>query len=161
VPEYTRAGIGIARDTSLDRPQVILVEVLALPSAPAVQGGDPVKAVYRALDRYRGDDHLPALKRSAVLERIARSHAAKALAVNSPSAQVPGSSVHDRVFDALGSVKTATVDVYVADDPASIPRSKSLEDARNDWVGVGAARGDSPSFGKAKYWVVVIYAASH
>src|SRR6185295_16551781 len=124
VPDYTRAGIGLAWDTSLDRPQVVLVEVLALPSAPAASAGDPTKSVYRALDRYRADEHLPTLKRSSVLERIARSHATMALSLDAPRSQVPGSSVHDRVFDALGSVKTTTVDVYVADDPAAIPRSK-------------------------------------
>ena len=105
--------------------------------------------------------HLPPLKRSEALERIAASHVRQALRHDAPSAKLPGSEVHDRVFDALGGVKTATVDVYVADDPSAIPRSRGVADARNDWVGVGAVQGDSPTFGKQKYWVVVIYASTH
>ncbi|HVE83014.1 MAG TPA: CAP domain-containing protein [Myxococcales bacterium] len=159
-PEYSAVGVGVAWDRDPEKPQVLVVEVLALPSR-ALSMGDPQEAAYRAVDRLRADEHLPRLRRSEALERIAASHVRQALRQDAPREQLPGSQVHDRVFDALGGVRTATVDVYVGDDPGALPRSKGVADARNDWVGVGAVQGDSPTFGKQKYWVVVIYASTH
>ncbi|HEY8210484.1 MAG TPA: CAP domain-containing protein [Myxococcaceae bacterium] len=159
-PDYTAVGIGVAWDPDPERPQALVVEVLALPTSPAL-AQNPLEAAYRALERFRTEVHLRPLKRSEALERIAASHVRQALRQDAPRAKLPGSEVHDRVFDALGGVRTATVDVYVADDPSAIPRSRGVADARNDWVGVGAVQGDSPTFGKQKYWVVVIYASTH
>ena len=65
--------------------------------------------------------------------------------------------MHERVFGALQNVRSAAVDFYVAEDPTTAPESKSLLDARNTQVGVGVVRGDSRTFGKDRYWVVVIY----
>ena len=50
-----------------------------------------------------------------------------------------------------------SVDVFVSESPRMITDSKSLGDRRNDQVGVGAVKGDSATYGKNKYWVVVIY----
>jgi uncharacterized protein YkwD len=159
-PDYTSVGVGVSWDQGPEHAQVLVVEVLALPSSPLL-AQNPLEAAYQALERFRAQVHLPPLKRSEALERIAASHVRQALRQDAPTAKLPGSEVHDRVFDALGGVKTATVDVYVADDPSAIPRSRGVADARNDWVGVGAVQGDSPTFGKQKYWVVVIYASTH
>jgi len=52
------------------------------------------------------------------------------------------------------------VDFYVSDDPSTLPDSRSLEDSRNDRVGIGAVQGDSTTYGQDKFWVVVIYADS-
>jgi hypothetical protein len=57
----------------------------------------------------------------------------------------------------MQSARSAAVDIYVAEDPTAAPESKSLLDARNSQVGVGLVRGDSATFGKDRYWVVVIY----
>jgi len=158
-PEYVAVGVGVVWDRDAQHSQALVVEVLARPSSPlSIQ--NPLEAAYRALDRLRTEGNLPPLRRSQALEQIAASHVRQALRQDSPRPQLPGSQVHDRVFDALGGVRAASVDVYVADDPGAIPRSASAADARNDWVGVGAVRGDSPTFGKQKYWVVVIYAST-
>jgi uncharacterized protein YkwD len=158
-PEYRAAGVGVAFDRSQDQPQALVVEILALPAAP-VMPQDPLEAAYRALDRVRAEQKLPPLRRSEALERIAASHVRQALAQDSPKPELPGSRVHDRVFDALGSVTSAAVDLFVASDPGALPRSQNAADARNAWVGVGAVKGDSATYGKEKYWVVVIYAAT-
>jgi hypothetical protein len=42
-------------------------------------------------------------------------------------------------------------------EEANVKRRK--QDARNTQVGVGVVRGDSRTFGKDRYWVVVIYTA--
>jgi hypothetical protein len=52
------------------------------------------------------------------------------------------------------------VDVYVAESPSLLPDSKSLGERKNTLVGVGAVRGDSRTYGKGQYWMVVIYAAT-
>lgn len=158
-PDYTQVGIGVAWDRDAEPSQALVVEVLALPSPPLLPQ-DPLEAAYRALDRFRAEAHLPPLKRSELLERIAASHARQALHQDTPSPKIPGSDVDDRVFGALGGAKTATAEVYVAEDPTRLSKSRGVADARNDWVGVGAVQGDSPTFGKQKYWVVVIYAST-
>jgi hypothetical protein len=68
--------------------------------------------------------------------------------------------VHDRVFSALEDARSASVDFYVAESPAMLPDSKSLGDRKNTTVGVGAVRGDSRTYGKGQYWLVIIYAAT-
>lgn len=158
-PDYRAAGVGVAFDRSREQPQALVVEILALPTPPAVPE-DPLEAAYRAVDRLRAEQRLPPLRRSEALERIAASHVRQALEHDSPKPELPGSRVHDRVFDALGSVTAAAVDLFVAADPGALPKSRNVADARNAWVGVGAVKGSSPTYGKEKYWVVVIYAAT-
>lgn len=158
--DFTRVGIGIAFERVGDRPQVRLTEILARP-ARAEAGPATLKDAYLALSQKRANLHLPPLQRSEVLEQIALSHAKRALALDSPKSQLPGSKVHERVFQALPEITSASVDFMVGDDPTLVPESKSLADARNDRVGIGSVKGDSPTYGQGKYWVVVIYASTH
>ena len=49
------------------------------------------------------------------------------------------------------------VDLFVADTAKVGGESKNLAEAKNRVVGVGVAKGDSPRYGKGRYWIVVIY----
>jgi hypothetical protein len=93
------------------------------------------------------------------LEQIALEHAKRALELDQPRTQLPGVPLDEQVFAADKDIRTTTVDVFVSESPRKITDSKSLGDRRNDRVGVGAVRGDSATYGKNKYWVVVIYAS--
>lgn len=157
---FTRLGVGIAFRQEGEHRQAIVTEVLADALGPSFPARDPIGDAYRALDQLRGLHHLPALKRSPELERLATSHAQLALQADQPAAQLPSSALHERVFATLSDVKSAAVDFVIADETGSLPDSKNLADGRNDQVGIGAVRGDSATFGKAKLWVVVIYTAS-
>ena len=77
-----------------------------------------------------------------------------------PTTALPGPKIHDRVFGEMDDVISTSVDFFVADAPALVTESKNLADAKNAMVGVGAVRGDSGKYGRGKYWVVVIYAAT-
>jgi uncharacterized protein YkwD len=157
---FTRLGVGIAFRPEGEHRQAIVTEVLADATGPSFPARDPIGDAYRSLDQLRVGHHLSALKRSPVLERLATSHAELALKADQPAAKLPTSSLHERVFAALSDVKSAAVDFVIADETGSLPDSKNLADGRNDQVGIGAVRGDSATFGKAKFWVVVIYTAS-
>jgi uncharacterized protein YkwD len=154
-PQFTHVGIGVAFQTVDGRPQAIVTEVFSAAGMAAT--ADPLAEAYKALRAKRTQFKLRPLERSGVLEQIAMEHVRKALEQDTPKASLPDSKIHDRVFAALQDVKSAAVDFYVTEDPTTVPESKSLLDARNTKVGVGAIRGDSPTFGKGKYWVVVIY----
>jgi uncharacterized protein YkwD len=154
-PQFTHVGIGVAFKTVDGQPQAIVTEVFSAAGISAT--ADPLVEAYKAIDARRKERKLTPLERSEVLERIAMDHVRRALAQDLPKAHLPDSRVHDRVFRALADVATTAVDFYIAEDPTTVPESKSLLDPRNSQVGVGIVRGDSPSFGKAKYWVVVIY----
>ncbi|MFY0576027.1 hypothetical protein ACN28S_18190 [Cystobacter fuscus] len=52
------------------------------------------------------------------------------------------------------------MDFYVTDNPSRLPDSKNLADRKTTVMGVGTVRGDSPTYGEGRYWVVVIYAAT-
>jgi uncharacterized protein YkwD len=153
--QFTHAGIGVTFQTVDGRPQAIVTEVFSAAILPST--ADPLVETYKALDGIRKQYKLPPLKRNALLEQIATDHVKRALQQNTPKAHLPGSNVHERVFGAVQNARSAAVDIYVAEDPTAAPESKSLLDARNSQVGVGIIRGDSPSFGKDRYWVVVIY----
>lgn len=154
---YTAVGLGVAREKIGERAQVVVTEVFAKPTP---QIADPIAAAYRALGERRAAHGLPPLKRNAALESIARAHARRALQLGQPRIALPGRSIHEQVFESL-DVKSASVDFFVSDDPASMPDSQSIADGRNDLAGIGAVKGDSPTYGQQKYWVVVIYASSH
>ncbi len=156
-PGFTHLGVGIAFETVGDRRQAILTEVLAKPADAAP---DPLAAAYQAISEQRAGKKLPPLVRSPVLEAIATEHARRALQLDRPKISLPGATVHDRVFQSMREVKSAAVDFYVSDDPSALPDSRSLEDSRNDRVGIGAVQGSSATYGDDKYWVVVIYADS-
>ena len=86
--------------------------------------------------------------------------ARRALAANVPPAQLPGEPVHERIFQGVRGATRASMDFYVTDDPSSLPDSKNLAERKNSLLGVGSVRGDSPTLGKDRYWVVVLYAST-
>ena len=158
--QFTHAGLGITFQKVDGREQAILTEIFSANATPSVPPTDPLQEAYERLGQHRAARGLPPLERSPVLERIAMDHARRALALEQPKVQLPGSKVHDRVFSALEDAKSAAVDFYVAESPALLPDSKSLGDRKNTVVGVGAVRGDSRTYGNGQYWMVVIYAAT-
>ncbi len=154
--QFTHAGIGVTFQPVDGRPQAIVTEVFSAPVQLSATA-DPVVETYKALDAIRKQYKLPALKRSQALEEIALDHVKRALQQDTPKAKLSDSNVHERVFRVVENARSAAVDIYVAEDPTAAPESKSLLDARNNQVGVGIIRGDSRTFGKDRYWVVVIY----
>ena len=160
--QYGYAGIGVAFQKVNGREQVLLTEVFSSAGAAAssTPPEDPLQEAYQTLATHRAARGLPPLKRNAELERIALDHARRALAADQPRVQLPGSKVHDRVFSAVEDAKSASVDFFVADSPSLLPDSKSLGERKNTLVGVGAVRGDSRTYGKGQYWMVVIYAST-
>ena len=154
---YKRVGVGIAyQKMEGGRPQAIVTEILTEPT-PA--SADPIRDAYRSVQEKRASLKLPALRRSEVLERIASEHAKRALELDRPDTQLPGTPLQDRVFAALKDIRATSVDFFISESPQLITNSKNLGDRRNDRVGIGAVKGDSATYGKNKYWVVVIYAA--
>lgn len=155
MPQFTQVGIGVAFKTVDGQPQAIVTEVFSAAGLPP--SADPLEATYGAIATKRAARKLLPLRRSDMLEQIAMSHVRRALKQDLPKTKLPDSSLHDRVFDALGDVATTAADFYITEDPTDVPESVSLLDPRNTQVGVGVVRGDSPTYGKAKFWVVVIY----
>jgi uncharacterized protein YkwD len=155
---FTHLGIGIAQMEKDGRPEAIVTEILASPTA--APSGDPLQEAYRSLEAKRAELKLPPLHRSEALEKIALAHVRRALELNQPKAELPGKPLHERIFAEVKEIISTSVDFYVSESPGLITASKSLADRRNDRVGIGAVRGDSATYGKGKYWVVVIYAAS-
>lgn len=155
-PTYSRLGIGIALQKVDQREEALVTEILASPPAAI---GDPVGEVYRSLDKKRAELKLPALRRDRNLEDIAKDHARQALKLQKPTSELPGSTVHDRVFSSMQTIKSTSVDIFVSDNPSEVPLSKGLQDAENNLVGVGVAHGNT-TYGNNKFWVVEIYAAA-
>jgi len=153
-PMYTVAGVGTAKRAD---GQLVLVEVLASPIDTAEADADPLEQAYAALNQARKTKGLKALKRAEGLEQLLEQHAKKALELNLPKATLDGKRLHDRVFELRDDLGSATVDFFVADNPTLITDSKNLSDPAASLVGVGLAKGDSPTFGRDKYWVVVVY----
>lgn len=152
-PAYSAVGLGIAKNA---QGQTVLVEVLAEPMRVE---GSPFEQAYGSLQAARKAKGLRPLSRVPLLEQLATEHAKAALAADTPRSQVGGASLHDKIFAADDELESAAVDFYVADSPAMITESKNLGDPRSTLVGVGVAKGDSPTYGKGKYWVVVVYAS--
>ncbi len=155
-PEHRRLGVGIA---SADDGQTLLVELL---TSPADDGGaDPLGAAYAALHQARALRKLPRLARSPVLEALAQAHARAAFERDTPKVELPGvPKLHDRAFEVLDDAKSVAVDVFIATSPSLVTESKNLESAGNSQVGVGLVRGDSAKYGKDRFWVFVVYAAT-
>jgi hypothetical protein len=156
-PAFSHVGIGVAMHPLEGRAQAVVVELLA---TPARVSSTPLADAYRAIQDRRQALGLPLLIRSPALERLAQDHAARALAEDSPRARLPDSELHQRVFETLDEAASAAVDVFVVDEPELLTESKSTRDPDNDRLGIGAVRGDSPTYGRGKWWVVVIYASS-
>lgn len=156
-PAHRRLGLGIVEQDVRGRRQVLVTEILASPSAA---GGDPLSEALRTIQQKRSAHALPPLKPDPTLSQIATDHVRRALKANAAKTELADSRVHERVFAALPQVKSAAVELYVADDPGQVPDSAALADPRNALVGVGLVRGDSKSHGSDRLWMVVIYAAS-
>lgn len=150
-PAFERIGFGLARQARDGGSDLLLVELLA---TPAKTSGDPVGGAYARVWAERAALKLPALQRSAALEDIATRQARAALARDDPRAP----DIDSQVFGVLSEARTASADLYVASDLGALPPSRGLREARYSLVGIGAVRGDSPTYGKGRYWVVVIYA---
>ena len=150
-PGYTVAGIGVFKNP---QGQTVLVEVMA---TPIETEGDPFDLAYGALEKARKAKGLPALSRIGALEQLATQHARAALEADTPKAELNGNKLHDRLFAARDDLASAAVDVYVTESPTMITESRNLEDPHATLVGIGIAHGDSPTYGKSKYWVVVVY----
>ena len=150
-PAFERVGFGLARQGRDGGSELVLVELLA---TPAKSGTDPLASAYARLTAQRAALKLPALQRSAALDDIAVRQAKAALARDDPRAP----DIDSQVFGALAEARTASADLYVARDLGALPPSRGLREARFSLVGIGAVRGDSPTYGKGRYWVVVIYA---
>jgi uncharacterized protein YkwD len=156
-PAFRRLGIGISPAEVDGQKLVVLTEILA---APVSSSGDPLADAYQGLKAKRTTLHLPALRRSAVLEALAHEQAQEALNLDDPKTDLTGRPLHERVFSSVPDVRHTTADLYVTQDLLHLPESKSVADRANDLVGIGAVRGDSARFGKNRYWVVVIYAGT-
>jgi uncharacterized protein YkwD len=155
---FTHAGIGVAFRKLEGLSQAIVTEIYAdteLPASP-----DPLEEAYKAIDAKRRQFKLPLLKRSEPLERLAMDHARRALKQDAPKHELPDSNAYERAQQAMQDIRTSTVDIYVNKVPTPFQESKNLLDARYTHVGVGVIRGDSPTYGKGQYWVVVIYTAA-
>ena len=152
-PAFEQVGFGLARQARDGGAgtEVLLVELLA---TPARSGVDPVASAYARLTAERAALKLPALQRSAALEDIAVRQARAALARDDPRAP----DIDSQVFGVLSEARATSADLYVARDLGALPPSRGLREARYSLVGIGAVRGDSPTYGKGRYWVVVIYA---
>jgi len=156
---FVATGIGIAYGRRSGEREAIVTEVFAKPSPPRT--GDPIAEAYRSVDRKRIDLQLPALRRNRILEQLALSHAQRALDLDQPKTDLEGSPpLQDQIFAAVHEVSSASVEFLVSDDPTLVSGSKNLADRNNDLIGIGAIRGDSSRYGKGRYWLVVIYAAS-
>ncbi len=149
-PSHASLGVGIAWEELGDgRRQAVVVELLA---RPAVALADPTSAAYRALDERRSSLGLPALKRSELLEQMARAHVRAALAAQAPRASLPGSRpLADRVLEATNH-RSVAVDVLVADSPGQIASAHHVADPRARLSGAGLAQG------QGRWWMVLITA---
>jgi uncharacterized protein YkwD len=155
-PAFTVAGIGIAQKS--DR-QVVLVEYYANPAGGTPRGRTPLEIAYAAIDDARSRLGLPPLKRSPELEVLAAEHAGRALSADVAKIDLPNvPRLHDKIFAARQDIARAAADFFVADSPGLITDSKNLGEKANRLVGVGLLRGDSPTHGKSRFWIVVIYA---
>ncbi len=155
-PIYTRAGIGVAKN-SLN--QSLLVELFATPTV-ARADEDPEREAAEAIREARKLKGLSVLGRASVLDALATAHAKRALELNLPKAKLPGENLHDRVFAARDDLQSASIDFFVTDSPSLVNDSKNLFDPRATLVGIGVAKGDSPTYGAAKFWLVIIYAST-
>ncbi len=157
--KWTAVGIGLAEAKGPEGSRRVLLTQIFV--EPLQETGDPLADAYAVLDAGRRDRGLSSLRRVAELERLAADHARRALRAEEPRADLPGSNLHERVFEALSEVKGASIDFFVADSPSLVQVTKATGAKENALVGVGMARGDSKRYGAGKYWIVVIYAAPH
>lgn len=152
-PGYTVLGVGSAVRAD---DQLVLVEILATPLEAASEES-VLEQTYAAIARLRKARGLKALKRAVELEPLIESHVKYALERNTPRSTVDGKSLGDRVLDGRDDLASIAIDVFVGDAATLVPESKSLTDPDMSLVSVGLVKGDSPTFGRDKWWVVVVY----
>jgi uncharacterized protein YkwD len=153
-PRHRKLGLGLA--TRPDGLQV-LVELLAAPP-DETEEKDPLGSVYASINAERKRKKLPALVPSVALEGLAQTHARQALEKDLPKGALPGEKpLSERAFALMDDLNGVAVDVMVLDAPRLGGESKNLSAATNRMVGVGLVKGDSPRFGRGRYWIVVIY----
>lgn len=175
--DFNRVGLGMAmRDRPGGGREVVLTELFAAvsPQANPSPAGDGVRGRYstgpepaaiNANDPYalvnqrRREAKVPDLKRNQVLEQLAKDHAARALALQSPSTELEGSELHQRVFEALPGAGKVAIDIYLADDEHQLPASSNLSNRTWKQIGIGVVRGNSHRFGRELAWVVMVYAS--
>lgn len=157
-PGHRRLGVGLA--TRADG-LTVLVELFAQPGDAQAEPTDPLAAAYASVNAERARRKLPPLVPSPVLEGLAQGHARAALERDLPKAELPGrAKLHERAFALLDEATSVAVDVVVADTPKVNPDSKNVASPTHRLVGIGLVKGDSPTLGARRYWLVVIYAAT-
>ena len=155
-PRHRKLGLGLA--TRPDGLQV-LVELLAAPP-DETEEKDPLGSVYASIAAERKRKKLPALIPNPALEGLAQVHARQALEKDLPKGALPGEKpLSERAFALMDELNGVAVDVMVLDAPRLGAESKNLASPGNRMVGVGLVKGDSPRFGRGRYWIVVIYGA--
>ncbi len=156
--EKTHQVLGIGLATRADG-MTVLVEVLAQPVAATPILADPVGAAYAAIAQERARRHLRPLAKNAVLEALAQQHARASFDLGALKVQLPGQDrLHEQAFAQVEGAKSVAVDLYISERPSIVVESKNLGDRQNSMLGVGLVQGDSAQYGKAMYWIVVVYA---
>ena len=155
-PAHAALGVGLAWEEDPDGGRrAVLVELLA---RPAREVKDPTAEAWAAVAARRRGAGLPPLERSELLEQMARDHARRMLAANTPAARLPRARpLTERIFEAT-DLHSAAVDILVADDPAQLAQAAHVLDAAARVAGVGVTRGDSPTRGRGRYWMVLLSA---
>lgn len=152
-PAARRLGVGIARGALPTGERVAwLTEVLVEPAAdPSADRLTPDARAAEALWDLRARRSLPPLTRDPALEAIAREGAL---------------SMRDADRGELGDLAAralrlgrglAATDAFIASSPGEVVRSANATDPRFRRVGVAAVAGDSPRFGPARLYIVVLY----
>ena len=151
-PAFERVGFGLARQARDGGSEVILVELFATPAkGSGGPGGGGVRAPH---GRARGDE-----APGAAAERGARGHR-RPPGPGGAGPRRPAGAGHRRPGLRRRSPRRGPPR-RTSTSPATssaLPPSRGLKEARYSMVGIGAVRGDSPTYGKGRYWVVVIYA---
>jgi uncharacterized protein YkwD len=152
-PAATRLGVGIARGALATGERVVyLTELFLQPSADAAEDRlTPDARASEALWRERERRALPPLTRDPALEGLAREEAIAMRAAD--RGEVTGlTEAALRLGRGL-----AAADAFIASSPGEAARSRNVTDPRFRRVGVAALVGDSPRFGPARLYIVVVY----
>ncbi|PTL84384.1 CAP domain-containing protein [Vitiosangium sp. GDMCC 1.1324] len=155
-PDFRYAGIGVVFREVDGRKQALVTEVLTAESPTALVAMEPRDEAYRTVTRLRASLKLPRLERASTLEPLALEHARRALEQDQP--ELVATELEARVRAALPKAQAATVEVQVVSDPLALLRSMNLQDSGYNQLAIGLVRGSSPTQGKDRYWVAIVYA---
>lgn len=155
--EFTALGVGIAKRSD---GMAVLVELFARPGAKVGDATrDAGKEVYQALNALRAGRKLGALTVDPSLQKLAQAHAARAFQIQVPQAELPdGPTPSSQIFEVLSDAQSAATDFFVVETPSRVKATESALSAQLQRVGVGIVQGDSPRYGRGRYWVSVFYA---